>query len=357
MNGGEFGGRRYLKTSTVDLMHTNVLAPASRHPLHPGNPGLGFGMDFAIVQDPAAAKTSQGIQSYYWGGAFGTWFWIDPIKRHDRHRLHPEHQRLDPGTGTPPVREMSAKGRLCAMTDRSRTRVLRLYFRVPRPPAPAHAGRRRAARRLLRWPQRAYWANAAHLVAASGRNSPMPKLATAIRPRAGRLALAVPQDFDVAFNWDYDEGRATMMVSTARVSRCQWDAETRIDWTQETGRRQSRTAAEEMLPISGMAQYESCRARKNPRSAATSRAGRSASSCKRTGRADLRRQDRHPGAGRGFQVLRLHPGDRRGAPREAYKRLLEKFGVAYPMTAPLQELIDQVLRDSRWDQTYLGCRW
>jgi hypothetical protein len=39
---------------------------------------------------------------------------------------------------------------------------------------------------------------------------------------------------------------------------------------------------------------------------------------------------------------------------ESYKRLLEKFGVAYPMTAPLKELIDQVLRDSRWDMTYLG---
>ena len=35
----------------------------------------------------------------------------------------------------------------------------------------------------------------------------------------------------------------------------------------------------------------------------------------RTGRADLRRQDRHPGARHGLQVLRLDPGDRRGAPR------------------------------------------
>src|SRR6202007_916958 len=39
---------------------------------------------------------------------------------------------------------------------------------------------------------------------------------------------------------------------------------------------------------------------------------------------------------------------------ESYKRLLEKFGVAYPMTPPLQELIDQVLRDNRWAMTYLG---
>jgi hypothetical protein len=39
---------------------------------------------------------------------------------------------------------------------------------------------------------------------------------------------------------------------------------------------------------------------------------------------------------------------------EAYKRLLEKFAVAYPMTPPLKTLIDQTLRDSRWDMTYLG---
>ncbi len=39
---------------------------------------------------------------------------------------------------------------------------------------------------------------------------------------------------------------------------------------------------------------------------------------------------------------------------EAYKRLLEKFGVAYPMTKPLQTLVDQALRDSRWDMTYLA---
>jgi ribonucleotide reductase beta subunit family protein with ferritin-like domain len=39
---------------------------------------------------------------------------------------------------------------------------------------------------------------------------------------------------------------------------------------------------------------------------------------------------------------------------EAYKRLLTKFKVAYPMTKPLQDLIDQTLRDSRWDMTYLG---
>jgi len=40
---------------------------------------------------------------------------------------------------------------------------------------------------------------------------------------------------------------------------------------------------------------------------------------------------------------------------EVYKRLLhEKFDLAYPITPPLKSLLDQILRDSRWDMTYLG---
>ena len=35
-------------------------------------------MDFAIIMDPQRAGTPQGLNSFYWGGAFGTWFWIDP---------------------------------------------------------------------------------------------------------------------------------------------------------------------------------------------------------------------------------------------------------------------------------------
>jgi CubicO group peptidase (beta-lactamase class C family) len=79
LNGGEFG-KRILRASTVALMHTNVLEPGVNVTLYsPRTRGLGFGMDFAIIQDPVAAKTSQGVHSYYWGGAYGTWFWIDPV--------------------------------------------------------------------------------------------------------------------------------------------------------------------------------------------------------------------------------------------------------------------------------------
>jgi len=44
-----------------------------------GTEGLTFGLDFAIVEDPVEAETySKG--EYYWGGAAGTWFWIDPLE-------------------------------------------------------------------------------------------------------------------------------------------------------------------------------------------------------------------------------------------------------------------------------------
>src|ERR1700687_4685224 len=39
----------------------------------------------------------------------------------------------------------------------------------------------------------------------------------------------------------------------------------------------------------------------------------------------------------------------------AYSRLLqEKFDLAYPITPTLKRLLNDVLRESRWDMTYLG---
>ncbi len=118
-NGGAFEGRRYLKPETVALMHTNVLEPGVNVTLYsPDTKGLGFGMDFAIVQDPAAALTSQGIQSYYWGGAFGTWFWIDPVNEMIVIGMIQNVAGSQTAAGNPAVREQSAQLAYAAMTDR-----------------------------------------------------------------------------------------------------------------------------------------------------------------------------------------------------------------------------------------------
>ncbi len=73
LNGGQLDGVRILAPSTVKLMHLNHLP----RELKEMSPGTGFGLDFAVVLDPVAADgISKG--EYYWGGAAGTWFWIDP---------------------------------------------------------------------------------------------------------------------------------------------------------------------------------------------------------------------------------------------------------------------------------------
>ncbi len=39
---------------------------------------------------------------------------------------------------------------------------------------------------------------------------------------------------------------------------------------------------------------------------------------------------------------------------EVYKKLLQKFGTAHPVSGGLHTLLGQILRDPRWDMTYLG---
>ena len=83
LNGGELEGQRILKKSSVDMMRTNVLSEQALN----SQSGIGqaqfskaqgFGYDFAVVLDPVAAKRQVGAGSYWWWGAAGTWFWIDP---------------------------------------------------------------------------------------------------------------------------------------------------------------------------------------------------------------------------------------------------------------------------------------
>ncbi|HVN02162.1 MAG TPA: ferritin-like domain-containing protein [Caulobacteraceae bacterium] len=184
----------------------------------------------------------------------------------------------------------------------------------------------------------------------------MPKLADRYPfPAPEGSHWRVPQNYDVTFNWDYDEGRATMMGLYRKGVEMQWNAENRIDWSQELDEENPEQLPEEMLPISGMAEYEAMSAKE---------------------KAKVRRHFQ------GWQISQFMQGEQgalicaakivtqvpdvdskfyastqvidEARHVESYKRLLEKFGVAYPMTPPLQELIDQVLRDSRWDMTYLG---
>ena len=75
LNGGTLDGQRILSPLTVKLMRTNMLPESARTM----GPGTGFGLDFAVVDDPAAGGGYGGEGAYFWGGFAGTWFWIDPV--------------------------------------------------------------------------------------------------------------------------------------------------------------------------------------------------------------------------------------------------------------------------------------
>jgi CubicO group peptidase (beta-lactamase class C family) len=42
------------------------------------NEAVGFGLDFMVNLDPRAAGSLEGRNTLSWGGAAGTWFWVDP---------------------------------------------------------------------------------------------------------------------------------------------------------------------------------------------------------------------------------------------------------------------------------------
>ena len=83
LNKGELDGVRILAPSSIELMDTNVV-PHSELINTNGTAGVrfneavGFGLDFMVVKDPRAAGLTEGKDTMSWGGAAGTWFWIDP---------------------------------------------------------------------------------------------------------------------------------------------------------------------------------------------------------------------------------------------------------------------------------------
>jgi len=82
-NGGELNGARILAPSTVKLMTSNhVPAELLTGQFGIGNavirPGFGWGYNCAVVFDPPEANLPEGKGTFFWDGAAGTWFWVDP---------------------------------------------------------------------------------------------------------------------------------------------------------------------------------------------------------------------------------------------------------------------------------------
>jgi CubicO group peptidase (beta-lactamase class C family) len=79
LNGGTLDGKRILGLKTVAYMTADHLGTAIQPgPLYLPGPGFGFGLGFAVRKDAGVSAFAGTAGEYNWGGAGGTYFWVDP---------------------------------------------------------------------------------------------------------------------------------------------------------------------------------------------------------------------------------------------------------------------------------------
>lgn len=81
LGGGTLDGKRYLGPATVRQMtadHASAGAGIVPGPLYLPGAGYGFGLGFAVRRATGEAAYPGEAGEYYWGGAGGTYMWVDP---------------------------------------------------------------------------------------------------------------------------------------------------------------------------------------------------------------------------------------------------------------------------------------
>ena len=130
----------------------------------------------------------------------------------------------------------------------------------------------------------------------------------------------IPGQFDSLMRWEYEDGRASLLKLYEKGKERQWNANARIDWSQDLDPENPQELPDESISIFGsdvwnrLTKQERANLRRHLQALAAL-----AVPARRAGRPALHGEDRPAGAERGRQVLRGHPGDGRGAPRRGLR--------------------------------------
>jgi CubicO group peptidase (beta-lactamase class C family) len=90
LNGGELEGVRLLSRKSVELMVNNHLPPHLDFGPRTADLGIaaplpalgqGYGLGLGVRQQAGLAAVPGSVGDYYWGGALGPYFWVDPVER------------------------------------------------------------------------------------------------------------------------------------------------------------------------------------------------------------------------------------------------------------------------------------
>jgi hypothetical protein len=158
------------------------------------------------------------------------------------------------------------------------------------------------------------------------------------------------------FNWEYDEGRDKLLNLYEKGKNLQWNTSNRLDWSQAVDLRNPLGTPDELISIYGsdiwnkMSDDNKAELRLHLASWQFSQflhGEQGALICT----AKIVQTVPHIDAK--FYAATQVIDEARHV--ETYSRFLhEKLQLAYPINKNLQTLLDQVIRDSRWDMTYLG---
>jgi CubicO group peptidase (beta-lactamase class C family) len=78
LNGGQLDGVRLLSRTTVSYMTSDHLGKMKSAGTVALMPPIGFGLGFAVRKETGLAAVPGSAGEYYWAGAAGTAFWVDP---------------------------------------------------------------------------------------------------------------------------------------------------------------------------------------------------------------------------------------------------------------------------------------
>jgi len=166
----------------------------------------------------------------------------------------------------------------------------------------------------------------------------------------------VPSVGEARFTWEYDEGRARLLSLYQKGKDKQWDAQSRIDWAQGIDPTNPVGLPDQFHPLFGSPMWDAADDAR---------------------RAEMRQ---HSQAWQFSQFLHGEQGAMVCAAKivevvpdmdakfyaatqtmdearhvEAFSRFLQdKIGLVYPINKNLSALLEDTLRDSRWDMPYLG---
>ncbi len=174
---------------------------------------------------------------------------------------------------------------------------------------------------------------------------------------AGPASWEVPAHHAARFSWDYDPGHSRLLSLYQKGKDKQWDATRRIDWTQSIDPGNPLGIPDELLPIYGSRTWDRISGDEQElRRARQHFAGWQFSQFLHGEQGALittaRIVESVPDLDSKFYAATQTMDEARHV--ETFSRLLDQVGVTYPINPQLQELLNQTLRDSRWDMAYLG---